>query len=98
MNTEELTQVVTAHQSAISRQEQWQAEHETRLERIEAILAATAAQQQLNTQTIAQNQQAIANLIAAQELTRQDIAQLTAGIADLRNQVADWMSNRNQNE
>jgi hypothetical protein len=37
----------------IARHEQWQAEHEARMARIEQHLEATAAQQALNTQAIA---------------------------------------------
>ncbi|XHX78497.1 MAG: hypothetical protein RBJ76_00725 [Stenomitos frigidus ULC029] len=80
MNTEELTQVVTAHQSAVSR-------HDTEMAEIRAILAATAQQQTKNTQAIAQ-------LTAEQQLSRQDIKQLTASILDLRNSVANYIQNR----
>jgi phage-related minor tail protein len=59
MNTEELTQVVTAHQSVISR--------------VETILERIAEQQETNTQ-------AIANLTAEQQLSRQNIDTLTSSI------------------
>lgn len=99
MNTEELTQVVTAHQSAISRQGQWQAEHETRMARVEAILERLA-QQQEQQQEVSQERfnriEAILEQTAqAISLNREDIAQLTGNIESLRNQVADWMSSRN---
>ncbi len=42
MNTQELTQIITVHQQAIARHEQWQAEHEARMTRLEAIREATA--------------------------------------------------------
>lgn len=82
MNTEELTQVVTAHQSAIVR-------NETRLDRIEGILERVAEQQMVN-------QQALAQLTAEQKLSRQDINSLTASILDLRNLVADFVKSREQ--
>ncbi len=85
MNTEELTQVITAHQNAISRHDGY----ENRLDRIETILQRVAGQQEINTQ-------AIANLATQQELSRQDINQLTANIEDLRNQVATYITGREQ--
>lgn len=42
MNTDELTQVVTAHQQAIARHDQY----ESRVDRIEAILETVAQSQQ----------------------------------------------------
>ncbi|XGW00889.1 MAG: hypothetical protein ACAF41_33480 (plasmid) [Leptolyngbya sp. BL-A-14] len=45
MNTEELTQVVTAHQSAISH-------HDTEMADIRAVLAETARQQAVNREAI----------------------------------------------
>ncbi len=74
MNTEELTNIATAHQSAISR-------HDSEMTEIRVILAETAQQQ-------TKNAQAIAQLTAAQQLSRQDIHQLTASILDLRNSGA----------
>ena len=61
MNTEELTQVVTAHQSAISR-------HEVEVAEIRSL--ARINQEQLN--------------------------QLTAGLLELRNLVADYIQGRSQ--
>jgi predicted transcriptional regulator len=101
MNTQELTQIVTVHQQAIARHDQWQAEHEARMTRIEAILEATAVQQQLNQDAIANlaaqqqlNQDAIANLAAQQQLNQEGIADLRASILDLRNLVADYIQGR----
>jgi len=85
MNTEELTQVVTAHQNTIFRHDGY----ESRLDRIETILQRVAEQQERNTQTIA-------NLATQQELSRQDINQLTANIEGLRNQVATYIAGREQ--
>lgn len=87
MNTDELTQIATAHQSAIGRTE-------SRLDRIEAILERVAYQQEASQQAIAQNQQAIAQLSAEQQLSRQDINNLTASILSLGNLVADYIQNR----
>lgn len=87
MNTQELTQIITVHQQAIARHEQWQAEHEARMARIEAILEATAVQQQ-------HNQEAIANLAAQQQLNQEGVADLRASILDLRNLVADYIQGR----
>lgn len=80
MNTEELTQVVTAHQSAIAR-------HESHTDRLEATLERIAEQQE-------RNALAIANLTTQQALSRQDISQLTTNIESLRNQVADYIAGR----
>lgn len=98
MNTEELTQITTAHQSAIARHEQWFGEYQAasvvsndRLNRIEAILEATAQQQEANTQAIAQ-------LSAEQQLSRQDINSLTASILELRHLVADYIQSRTRTE
>ncbi len=98
MNAEELTQVVTAHQSAISRQGQSQAEHETRMARIEAILERVAQrqeqQQEVSHERLNRIEAILEQTTQAIALNREDIAQLTASIGELRNQVADWMSNR----
>lgn len=80
MNPEDLTQLVTAHQSAIVR-------GESRLDRIEAALERVAQQQETT-------QQALAQLTAEQQLSRQDINQLTASLLDLRNIVADYIQSR----
>lgn len=61
MNTDELTQVVTAHQNAISRHDQY----ETRMDRIESILERVAQQQEVNTHAIALNREGIAELKAS---------------------------------
>jgi chromosome segregation ATPase len=53
-----------------------------------------AEQQEANRQAIAQNQQAIAQLTAEQQLSRQDISTLTASIQELRNLVADYIQGR----
>ncbi|MGA7934292.1 MAG: hypothetical protein WCA35_12155 [Kovacikia sp.] len=87
MNTDELTQVVTAHQSIVARHDQEMAEIRLILTEIARSQAQTQAQQALNTQ-------AIANLTTQQELSRQDINQLTANIEGLRNQVADYIAGR----
>jgi UDP-N-acetyl-D-mannosaminuronate dehydrogenase len=76
MNTEELTSMVTAHQNAISRHDQEMAEiraifqqsairhrdQEERLNRIETILEATAAQQRQNAQGITELRASITEL------------------------------------
>jgi chromosome segregation ATPase len=99
METQELTQIVTAHQQAIVRQEEAltaaTTQHDREIQDIRAILAATAQQQAANAQQIAQNQQAIAQLSAESQLSRQDINSLTASILELRNLVADDMRSRN---
>ena len=106
METQELTQIITAHQQAIARQEQAFADaatrHDREIQEIRAILAATAQQQAANAQqiaqnqqAIAQNQQAIAQLSAESQLSRQDINSLTASILELRNLVADYLRSRN---
>ncbi|MGA7934291.1 MAG: hypothetical protein WCA35_12150 [Kovacikia sp.] len=48
----ELTQFVRVHNAAIARHEQTVEQHEIRMTRIEAILEATAAQQQLNAELL----------------------------------------------
>lgn len=98
MNPEELTQVVTAHQSAIVR-------GESRLDRIEATLERIAVGQEANRQAIAQlivdqqtTKQNIDQLTAEQRLSRQDINQLTASLLELRNIVSDYIQSRAQTE
>jgi alpha-D-ribose 1-methylphosphonate 5-triphosphate diphosphatase PhnM len=82
MNTDELTQIVTAHQIAIARHDQWQAEqeaasrqHNAEMAEIRATLAAIASQQALNTQ---------------------EISRLTAGMIDLRDQVSNFVRSQEQ--
>ncbi|MGA7934293.1 MAG: hypothetical protein WCA35_12160 [Kovacikia sp.] len=94
MNTDELTQIVTAHQSVVARHDQEMAEIRLILAEIARSQAQTQAQQALNTEAIANissqqtlNAQAIA-------LNREDIAQLTANIEGLRNQVSDYIAGR----
>lgn len=108
MNTDELTQIATAHQSAISRHDQEMAE-------IRAILATTATQQHTNTQRtteheewlaaqqeaiarheewLARQQEASDRIDAQQQANAEAIANLTASILDLRNLVADYIQNR----
>ncbi len=84
MTPEELTQLATAHQSAIAR-------GESRMDRIETILERIAVGQEAN-------RQAIAQLTAEQQLSRQDINQLTASILELRHIVSDYIQNRSQTE
>ncbi len=82
MNTKELTQIVTAHQTAIARHEQWQAEqesasrrHDIEMSEVRATLATIASQQALNTQ---------------------EINRLTAGMIDLRDQVSNFVRSQEQ--
>lgn len=75
---------------------QRQEQSESRIDTINTTLDRVAQQQESNTQAIAQLQQTIAQLAAESQLSRQDINTLTANIENLRNHVADWMSQRNQ--
>jgi len=101
MNTDELTQMATAHQNAISR-------HDMEMAEIRAVLRESAdrgtqhehwlTEHEITIQRIdntlartAAQQEANAQQIA---LNRQDIASLTAGILDLRNLVADYLQGR----
>ncbi|UBF27166.1 hypothetical protein K9N68_04150 [Kovacikia minuta CCNUW1] len=54
MNTEELTQVVTAHQSAIARHDEEMASIRATLAEVAKSQAQNQAQQNLNTQAISQ--------------------------------------------
>jgi len=105
MNAEELTQIANVHQSVLTRHDQEiagirtlmnlsAAQHRDDLNTIRAVLTQIAQQQAINTQAIAQNQQAIAQLTAEQQLSRQDITSLTASILELRNLVADYIQAR----
>jgi archaellum component FlaC len=103
MNTEELTHIVTAHQTAITRHDLEMADIRTTLntvgqrldktserldkisERLDSVshkLDRVADQQEANARQAAFNQEAIANL--------------TAGILDLRNIVSDYLQGRSQ--
>ncbi len=95
MNTEELTQIANVHQSVLTRHDQEisgtrtlinlsASQHRDELATIRAILTQVAQQQVTNTQAIAQ-------LTAEQQLSRQDINSLTASIQELRNLVADYI-------
>ena len=53
LSTEALTQFVQAHNTALADHDQWLTRQQATLEQTNAILAATAAQQQINTQEIA---------------------------------------------
>jgi len=89
MNTEELTQVVTAHQSAIARHSAEMSELRGTLITIGQTLERIATQQETNTRQIeANNHQG--------ELNQEAIATLTASILDLRNLVADYIQGRSQ--
>ena len=107
MNTDELTQIANVHQSVLTRHDQEiagirtlmnlsAAQHRDDLNTIRAILTQIAQQQAANTQAITQNQQAIAQLTAEQQLSRQDINTLTANIQELRNMVADYIQSRSE--
>lgn len=98
MNTEELTQIANVHQGVLTRHDQEisgirtlmslsASQHRDELAAIRAILTQVAQQQVTNTQAIAQ-------LTAEQQLSRQDINVLTASIQDLRNMVADYIQGR----
>lgn len=100
MNTEELTQIATAHQQAITRHEQEMAE-------IRAILRQSAIQhaQQMesitaqinsNSAQISSNSAQIDRISAQQALNQQAIAELTASITELRNLVSDYLQGRSQ--
>ncbi len=65
--------------------------HDNEFSRINVTLERVTQQQEANNQAIAQNQQAIAQLTAEQQLSRQDINTLTASIQELRNPVADYI-------
>ncbi len=87
MNTDELTQITTAHHNVISRHDVEMAEIRTtlntvshKLDQVGDKLNQVAAQQDVNAHQIA--------------LNRQDITSLTAGILDLRNLVADYLEGR----
>lgn len=87
MNTDELTQITTAHHNVISRHDVEMAEIRTtlntvshKLDEVADQFNQVAAQQDVNAQQIA--------------LNRQDIASLSAGILDLRNLVADYLEGR----
>jgi len=66
-------------------------QHRDELAAIRAILTQVAQQQ-------AANNQAIAQLTAEQQLSRQDINTLTASIQDLRNLVADYIQGRSETQ
>jgi hypothetical protein len=89
MNTEELTGIANVHQSILTR-------HDQEIAGVRTLLNLTASQRRDDMNAINQilsrvaqqqeaNAQAIANLTAEQQLSRQDINSLTAGILDLRN-------------
>ncbi len=87
MNTDELTQITTAHHNNISRHDVEMAEIRATLNTVAHKLDEVA--EQFN--QVADQQEAAAQQIA---LNRQDIASLTAGILDLRNLVADYLQER----
>jgi len=100
MNAEELTQIANVHQSVLTRHDQEiagirtlmnlsAAQHRDDLNTIRVVLTQIAQQQAINTQAIAQ-------LTAEQQLSRQDITSLTASILELRNLVADYIQGRSQ--
>jgi hypothetical protein len=102
MNTEELTGIANVHQSILTR-------HDQEIAGVRTLLNLTASQRRDDMNAINQilsrvaqqqeaNAQAIANLTAEQQLSRQDINSLTAGILDLRNLVADYIQSRTQTE
>lgn len=98
MNTEELTQVVTAHQSAIVR-------GESRLDRMEAILERLVQQQEVNQQTTAPltvdrqtHKPNLDQLTPEQQLTKQNLDQLTASIRELRQIVDEDIRRRSRTE
>ncbi len=72
--------------------------HDNEFSRINATLERVTQQQEANNQAIAQNQQAIAQLTADQQLSRQDINTLTASIQELRNMVADYIQSRSETQ
>jgi len=87
MNTEELTQVVTAHQSAISRHDSEMAEIRVILQRVGERLDRMAERQEVH-------EQLIESTTRQGALNQEAIATLTASIQDLRNLVADYLQGR----
>jgi phytoene/squalene synthetase len=102
MNTEELTQIANVHQSVLTR-------HDQEVAGIRTLLSLSAAQHRDDLATIrtvlnqisqqqASNTQAIAQLTAEQQLSRQDLNSLTASIRELRGVVADYIQTRSETE
>lgn len=97
MNTDELTQITTAHHAIISR-------HDVEMAEIRAVLRESADKHTQHEQELTAHEatmqkinDTLARTAAQQEanaqqiaLNREDIASLTAGILDLRNLVADY--------
>ncbi len=105
MNTDELTQIATAHQSAISRHDVEMAEIRATLNTVGQRLDAVGERldtvgERLDTidiklDRVAEQQEANAQQIA---LNREDIAILTARILELGNLVADYLQGRSRND
>ncbi len=108
VNTEELSQIATAHQSAIIRHEQWLADHTTALARHEQWKAEQEAAIRRHERWKAEQEAAIARheqwkaeheaamrrIDAQQELNIQAIAQFTAGLEELRILVTNYIRGR----
>ena len=94
MNTDELTQITTAHHNVISRHDVEMAEIRTTLNIVSHKLDEAA--DQFNQVADQFNQVAAQQDVNAQQiaLNRQDIASLSAGILDLRNLAADYLQGR----
>ncbi len=98
MNTEELTPIVTAHQSAISRHDQEMAAIRATLQQVATQQVASAARQT----TFEERQAAfeerhtahIAHMEALQALTQEQLNQFLAGMIELRGLVADHTKGR----
>ena len=86
MNTEELTPIVTAHQSAISR-------HDTEMASIRITLAESATR---HDQEIGKINATLDRITTMQALNQEQLNQFLSGMIDLRNQVADFVKSREQ--
>lgn len=93
MNTEELTQIATAHQSAISR-------HDHEMAEIRAALRQGNEQHNQEMAALRQahdrHNQEIDAISRQQALNAQGITELKASILELRNIVADYIQERSQ--
>jgi chromosome segregation ATPase len=89
MNTEELTQIVTGHQNAISRHDQEMAE-------IRATLQQSANRHQQHEQWQAEHQASIEATQRLLQLNQEQLNTLTAGLLELRHMVADYLQGRSR--
>ncbi|UBF27920.1 hypothetical protein K9N68_08490 [Kovacikia minuta CCNUW1] len=98
MNTEELTQIASAHQSAIARHDQEMAEIRAILRegqaRSERALAEHERALAQHDQAIAQHDQEMAAIRSQQALIAQNFTNFTAGLEELRILVANYLRGR----